>query len=84
MKKVPYQDLHNLPEDERIDLIGHYVTKHGLTAAFMVDDTPGKAERYISKLEAKFPDVMVVDRFNGPVKNVITVKVCRRPAGGVN
>ena len=42
-----YQDLHRLPEDDRIRLIGHYVLEHGEKVTFLTDADPGKGERYV-------------------------------------
>ncbi len=48
----------------------------GLTVAFITDSDPGKADRYISKLLKKFPGLKVLERFDGPVPNTVSVKVC--------
>lgn len=66
-------DMHELGEDERIDLIVHHVMKHQLVVAVFVDDEPGKPERYEKKLVAN--GCVVVSRTPGPVKNVVTLKV---------
>lgn len=68
-----FQDLANLPEDDRIRLIAHYVCAHGLTVAVFVDDEPGKPERYTEKLRAA--GAMVLSQEPGPVAKVITLKV---------
>lgn len=73
-----YQDLFRLPEDERIDLIGHYVTAHDETASIMTDADPGKADRYIEKLTTRFPNVEVFERGEGPVKNVVYFKARKK------
>lgn len=70
-----FQDLADEPEDDRIKKIGEEVAKRGRAVAFMTDDEPGKAERYIAKLLKWFPGVRVIGRFSGPVAGVITVKV---------
>lgn len=70
-----YADLGVLDEDKRIDIIGARAMKLGQTVAFVTDADPGKADRYISKLQAKFPGIVVLGRFNGPVPNTVTVKV---------
>jgi len=70
-----YVDIANMEEDSRIDTIGQTVMKHRKTVAFMTDSDPGKAERYIAKLKAKFPGIRIVDFFNGPVPGAVTVKV---------
>ncbi len=54
-KKIPYIDLHKLSEDERIEMIGHRVIEHNQTIGFIVEDDK-KADRYIRKLEKRFPN----------------------------
>jgi hypothetical protein len=78
MKPV-YVDLYELEEDQRIDQIGHVVQDHGKTAAFITDADPGKSQRYIRKLLAKFPGVEVISKHPGPVPNTVTVKVGPKP-----
>lgn len=68
-----FADLADLPEDERIDIIAHHVLAHGLTAGVVVDDVPGKPERYARKLEER--GCRVVEQVKGPVANTITLKV---------
>jgi hypothetical protein len=50
-----FADLADLPEDERIGIIGHYIVEHGKTVAVCVDDWAGKAERYIEKINEAVP-----------------------------
>lgn len=73
-KKSLYLDVHVLEEDKRIDLIGKACVNGG-TIAFIVDSEPGKADRYVRKLKEKFPGIHVLGRFDGPVPNVVTVKI---------
>lgn len=68
-----YADLADLPEDERIAAIAHYVRDHGVTAAVCVDDVPGKPERYAKKLQEL--GCRIVGQMKGPVPNVITLQV---------
>lgn len=73
-----YSDLFKLPEDERIDLIGHYVIEHNARVAFLTDSGPGdegKADRYISKLKKKFPSVQISPIESGPVENTVCIRV---------
>lgn len=58
MSLPPFIDLQTLSEDERIALIAQSV-KQGARVGFMVDDTPGKAQRYVNKLKAHVPSVVV-------------------------
>ena len=75
MKKPYFADLADFEEDKRIEMIGHTVMAHKKTVAFVTDSDPGKAERYIDKLKKRFPGIVIVDRFDGPVSNTVTVKV---------
>lgn len=71
-KKPAFADLYKLPEDERIDLIGHYIMHEQKVAAFVVE-TDEKADRYIAKLTAKFPGIVIDSRF--PLAGQVAVKV---------
>jgi len=76
MKKPEgFVDLHALSEDERIDMIGHAVTVHGKTVGVLIDDQPGKVERYRRKLRDRFPAAVVLDQTSGPVEGVVTIRV---------
>ena len=66
-----FADIAHLPEDERIDTIGRCVML-GKTTAFIVDNNK-KADRYIKKLQAKFPSVVIQAR--GKLKGAIVVRV---------
>jgi hypothetical protein len=46
-----------------------------LTVGFITDDDPGKAERYISKLQHGFPGIRVIYKGPGPVAETVLVKV---------
>jgi hypothetical protein len=70
-----YADLGDLNEDKRIDIIGQQVMRGWRSVSFIVDDEPGKAERYIEKLQKKFPGVTVVERGIGPVPGTVWIKV---------
>ncbi len=67
-----FADLADLPEDERIAIIGQ-VASGGALVGFVVDDDD-KADRYIKKLSERFK-VRIVDRGVGPVKNTVLVRV---------
>jgi hypothetical protein len=73
----PYADIHRLKEDDRIAMIGTAAMRGGVIA-FLTDSDPGKVERYIAKLLAKFPELTVIDQTDGPVANVVTVRVTRK------
>jgi hypothetical protein len=68
-----YADLADLPEDERIEAVAHYVRDHGLTAAVMVDDEPGKPERYARKLREH--GCRIISQSKGPIVGVVTLEV---------
>jgi hypothetical protein len=70
-----YADLYSLTEDERIQVIGETVMRHRKTVAFVTDADPGKHNRYIDKLEALFPGIVILEKLKGPVANTVTVKV---------
>ena len=72
IKKPFYADLANLPEDERIAIIGREAAA-GKKVAFVVEND-AKADRYIRKLLLDF-EVRIIDRGAGPVKGLIYVKV---------
>lgn len=74
-KQPVYADLGDFEEDQRIDAIGHMAMAHGKTVAFVTDADPGKADRYIRKLQERFPGIRVIERFDGPVAGTVSVKV---------
>lgn len=67
-----YADLADLPEDERIAIIGQQA-ENGKRVAFVVEDD-AKAERYIRSLLLRFT-VKILERGAGPVPNTVYVKV---------
>ena len=79
-------DLHRIEEDKRIEMIGNiaYCEKHGAypKIAVCVDlegpDGFDKADRYISKLLAKFPEIIVLSKEKGPTPGVVTIVVQRK------
>jgi hypothetical protein len=74
VKPSLYADIADLPEDQRIVVIGN-MAMTGKIVAFIVDDNE-KANRYLRKLREKFPMVVEVDRLpDVPIKNVVSVKV---------
>lgn len=70
-----YKDISDETEDARIKQIGEFVMGRKEPAVFITDDDPGKADRYIKKLQERFPGIHVVDRFDGPTPGVVTVRV---------
>jgi hypothetical protein len=67
-----FADLGELPEDERIALIGE--TARECVIGFIVE-TNAKADRYVRKLLERFPAVRLVGRGPGPVANSILVRI---------
>ena len=67
--KKKFQDTSNLPEDERIALIVAKLKSLpcGKTVGFFTDSDPGKMERYLSKITAQLPNVIVQNQGDGPV-----------------
>lgn len=78
-KKPLYADLADLPEDERINIIGR-TAESGKRVAFIVENDT-KADRYIEKLTSRFK-VSVAKRLDGPIKGetVSTIVTARSQA----
>lgn len=72
-----FADLADLPEDERIRIIGQ-TAETGERVGFFVDDDV-KADRYIEKLTRKFRVQVVERKRNLLVNNTVFVAVNRRP-----
>lgn len=73
-----YKDLADLPEDRRIEIIGRYVRINKKPVAFVVEtggSDEGKGDRYLKKLLDKFPDLKLISRFPGPIRNTELIKV---------
>ena len=70
-----FADLADLPEDDRIAIIGK-TAESGQRVAFVVEDH-AKADRYIAKLTKRFR-VSVAKRLDGPVKDTVSIIVTRR------
>ena len=73
--KIPYKDLADEPEDERIRQIGEQCMRGKQTVGFFTDDEVGKAERYIAKLTERYPGIRVVFQGAGTVAGTVFVKV---------
>lgn len=75
---TPYRDIADLSEDDRIQMIGEKTMKAGKVVGFFVDDDslePGKADRYIQKLQERFPGIRVTHRGPGLVAGTTLIKV---------
>jgi hypothetical protein len=71
-----FADLADLPEDDRIAIIGR-TAESGQRVAFVVEDH-AKADRYIAKLTSRF-QVSVAKRLEGrPVKDTVSIIVTKR------
>lgn len=80
---IPFTDLYMLDEDKRIEIIGQSTVDNKMSEnhiCFIVDDDQ-KADRYIKKLQAKFPSIRVLNRVRGPTPDSITVSL---HAGAIN
>lgn len=67
-----FADLADLPEDERITIIGRVAEGGNITGIVVEDDV--KADRYISKLTARHR-IRVIDRHPGPVAGTVLVHI---------
>jgi hypothetical protein len=75
MKKlfgVPFQDLHNVSEDDCISAIAECAHR-GEKVAVLVDDEPEKVARYKAKLASR--GCAIEFEGQGPVANVVTLTV---------
>ena len=76
-----FADLGDIPEDDRVAMIGSYVMAHpGVITGFVVD-TAAIAARYLRKLALKYPHVEVIDQAPmnlGPNVTVTAVRVRKR------
>jgi hypothetical protein len=75
MKKPIYADIADFDEDKRIETIGRAVMTFGKTVAFITEKEEGTADRYIRKLEERFPGIVVIARGPGPIAQTVFVKV---------
>lgn len=77
-KKSVMADMFKLSEDERIDMIVQTALRDG-HVVFMVDSDAiekGKADRYVQKIQAKYPGIVEVCRCeNYPVAGVVSVQM---------
>jgi hypothetical protein len=76
-----FADLADLPEDERIRIIGEYAMAGNQVGVPVDEEGPDgyeKADRYVKKLLARFPLLEFVSKGKGPVVNVATFIVRRK------
>lgn len=86
MKPIGFADLADMPEDERIAIIGRTVVDQQKTVGVCVDATltkgssETKADRYKRKLTERFPGLVILSTEAGPVKGVVTIRVGPKPS----
>jgi len=69
-----YSDLADLPEDERIRIIGERA-EAGNTVAVVLEDDDDKVARYIEKITTRFSKVRHISTSTGIVPGTVTVNV---------
>lgn len=57
-----YTDLHNLPEDKRIEIIGKIVSEQKKTIGVALEDDKKKIDRYITKMLTRYPGLVIVSK----------------------
>lgn len=70
---VKYADLADLPEDDRIAIIGK-TAEAGKLIAVAIDDDPKKVKRYIKKVTKRFPKARHIATLPGLVANTVTIQ----------
>lgn len=69
-----FSDLADLPEDQRIEIIGTYVLQHGKTVGVVVEDSQPKIDRYVKKVRDRFPAIALIDVTKGPVDGTSLIR----------
>lgn len=75
-----FVDLHRTPEDQRIACIGEAAASGQIIGVALEKNEREKHERYIRKITERFPTVVLLDRHDGPVAGVITLRFGPRPS----
>ena len=70
---IPYADLHDLPEDERITIMGN-VASEGKPTRVMVDDEPAEVARTISKVTSTIRWGWVIEQLDSPIAGVVMLR----------
>jgi hypothetical protein len=70
-----YADLADFEEDDRIRMIGEAAMKHHKIVGFVVENEPGKADRYIRKLQKRFPGIRLIGRGTALVPDTELIRV---------
>ena len=73
-----YADLASLPEDDRIALIGE-AARQNIVGVCLEKNDPAKIARYIQKVTDRYPDVKLLDQFDGPTYLVKTLRFGPKP-----
>ncbi len=76
-----YADLHSMPEDARIKLIGRAALLHtepGKAVGCILERDDVKVERYCAKLRAEFPDQLDIELKPGPVAGTTLLLVKKK------
>lgn len=68
-----YADLADLPEDDRIKIIGE-AAQAGNVIGVALDDEADKIARYIRKITDRFPDVRHISTDPGLVPDTVTLR----------
>lgn len=69
-----FADLHNMHEDDRIELIGEVAASGRVVGVFLEKNEPEKIARYIKKVTERFPHVVLLDQMDGPTKSAVTLR----------
>ena len=77
---VPFKDIADHDEDERIRQIGEKAMREKLVVGFITDKEEGKPERYIRKLQERFPGIRLISQGDGPVAETDRLHVSGGPA----
>lgn len=73
-------DLHRTPEDQRIACIGEAAAGGQIIGVALEKNEREKIARYIRKITERFPTVRYIDRSDGPVAGVVTLRFGPRPS----
>lgn len=73
-----YRDLADLPEDERLKQIGEAAESGLVVGAAVEADDLEKHQRYIQKIQKRFPMAVFIQKIKGPVPGVVILQFGRR------
>lgn len=73
-----FADLGDLTEDDRIRSIGT-TAMNGHSVGIVIEKKEfAKIARYIRKVAERYPDIMCLERINGPGQSLVTLRFGRR------